>query len=151
MKRPWNRAVSRRIRRFPEDTAFSGINGQTEVITGFGYGAVLSVSGQIIDAVKSGTSSRFFLAGGCDGARTGRNYYTDFVKRTPADSILLTLACDKYRFHDLDLGTISGLPRIMDMGQCSDAYSAMKVALSLAEAFECGVSDLPAHTCAFLV
>lgn len=81
--------------------------------------------------------------GGCDGARTGRNYYTEFVKQTPADSVVLTLACGKYRFHDLDLGTIGSLPRLMDMGQCNDAYGAIRVALALAEAFQCGVNDLP--------
>ena len=81
--------------------------------------------------------------GGCDGARAGRNYYTEFVKQTPSDTAVLTLACGKYRFNDLDLGTIGGLPRIMDMGQCNDAYSAIKVAVALAEAFGCGVNDLP--------
>jgi len=81
--------------------------------------------------------------GGCDGARVGRNYYTEFVKQTPKDSVILTLACGKYRFNDLDLGTIGGLPRIMDMGQCNDAYSAIKVAIALAEAFDCNVNELP--------
>ena len=87
--------------------------------------------------------SHFFLVGGCDGARVGRNYYTEFVKQTPKDSIILTLACGKFRFNDLDLGTIDGLPRIMDMGQCNDAYSAIKVAVALSEAFGCGVNELP--------
>ena len=81
--------------------------------------------------------------GGCDGARPGRNYYTEFVKNTPKDSIILTLACGKYRFNDIDLGEIEGLPRIMDMGQCNDAYSAITVALALADAFGCGVNELP--------
>ena len=85
----------------------------------------------------------FFLVGGCDGAKPGRSYYTEFVKQTPPDSIVLTLACGKYRFNDLDLGTVSGLPRLMDMGQCNDAYSAIQVAVALAEAFACGVNDLP--------
>ena len=98
---------------------------------------------QVIDAVKSGAIRHFFLVGGCDGARVGRNYYTEFVKQTPKDSVILTLACGKYRFNDLDLGTIGGLPRIMDMGQCNDAYSAIKVAVALAEAFECSVNELP--------
>jgi hydroxylamine reductase len=111
--------------------------------TGFGHNAVLSVAGTVIDAVKSGAIKRFFLVGGCDGAKPGRNYFTDFVKLTPADTIILTLACGKYRFNDLDLGTIGGLPRILDMGQCNDAYSAVKVALALAEAFDCGVNELP--------
>ena len=113
------------------------------VTTGFGHGAVLSVADKVIDAVKGGAIKHFFLVGGCDGARPGRNYYTDFVKQTPADTVILTLACGKYRFNDLDLGTIGGLPRIMDMGQCNDAYSAIKVAVALSEAFGCGVNDLP--------
>ena len=97
----------------------------------------------MIEAVKSGAIRHFFLVGGCDGARPGRNYYTEFVKQTPADTVVLTLACGKYRFNDLDLGTIGGLPRLMDVGQCNDAYGAVKIALALAEAFGCGVNDLP--------
>jgi len=112
-------------------------------MTGFGHGTVLSVADTVIDAVKSGAISHFFLVGGCDGARTGRNYYTEFVKQTPTDSIILTLACGKYRFNDLNLGEIGGLPRIMDMGQCNDAYSAIQVAVALAEAFQCNVNELP--------
>ena len=111
--------------------------------TGFGHGTVLSVAGQVVDAVKRGEINHFFLVGGCDGAKPGRNYYTEFVKQTPADSVVLTLACGKYRFNDLDLGTVAGLPRLMDMGQCNDAYSAIQVAVALAEAFGCGVNDLP--------
>ena len=110
---------------------------------GFGHGAVLSVADKIIGAVKAGKIKHFFLVGGCDGARSGRNYYTEFVKHTPSDTIILTLACGKYRFNDLNLGTIEGLPRIIDMGQCNDAYSAVQVALALAEAFNCTVNDLP--------
>jgi hydroxylamine reductase len=128
---------------FAEDTVFTGINGGKTVTTGFGHGAVLSVAGQVVEAVKSGAIRHFFLVGGCDGARPGRNYYTEFVKQTPADTVVLTLACGKYRFNDLDLGSIGGLPRLMDMGQCNDAYSAIKVAAALAEAFGCGVSELP--------
>ena len=128
---------------FPEDTGFTGINGGSQVTTGFGHGTVLSLADQIIDAVKAGQISHFFLVGGCDGARTGRNYFTNFVKQTPKDSIILTLACGKYRFNDLDLGSIGAFPRIMDMGQCNDAYSAIQVALALAKAFDCGVNDLP--------
>ena len=121
----------------------TGINGGIQVTTGFSHGTVLSVADQVIEAVKNGDIKHFFLVGGCDGARVGRNYYTEFVKQSPADSIILTLACGKYRFNDLDLGTIGGLPRIMDMGQCNDAYSAIKVAIALAEAFECDVNELP--------
>ena len=128
---------------YPEDRQFTGINGGTKVTTGFARGAVLSVADKVIDAVKSGAIRHFFLVGGCDGARPGRNYYTEFVKQTPDDSIVLTLACGKYRFNDLDAGTIGGLPRIMDMGQCNDAYSAIQVAVALADAFGCGVNDLP--------
>lgn len=128
---------------YPTDMQFTGINGGDSVMTGFGHNAVLSVADKVIEAVKAGNIKHFFLVGGCDGARVGRNYYTEFVKQIPADSIILTLACGKYRFNDLDLGTIDGLPRLMDMGQCNDAYSAIKVAVALAEAFECGVNDLP--------
>lgn len=128
---------------YPEDKAMTGINGGIQVTTGFGHETVLSVADKVVDAVKAGAIKHFFLVGGCDGAKPGRNYYTEFVKETPKDSIILTLACGKYRFNDLDLGTIGGLPRIMDMGQCNDAYSAIRVALALAEAFKCGVNDLP--------
>lgn len=128
---------------YAEDKVMTGINGGNKVMTGFGHGTVLSVADKVIDAVKSGAISRFFLVAGCDGAKPGRNYYTEFVKQTPKDSIILTLACGKYRFNDLDLGTIGGLPRIMDMGQCNDAYSAIQVAVALAGAFNCGVNDLP--------
>ena len=128
---------------YAEDQHFTGINGGSTVTTGFGHGTVLSVADKVIDAVKAGAIKHFFLVGGCDGARPGRNYYTEFVKQTPADTVVLTLACGKYRFNDLDLGTIGGLPRIMDMGQCNDAYSAIQVAVALAKAFDCGVNDLP--------
>ena len=128
---------------YNEDKPFTGINGGGTVMTGFGHGAVFGVADQVIEAVKSGAIRHFFLVGGCDGARPGRNYYTEFVKQTPADTVVLTLACGKYRFNDLDLGTIGGLPRLMDVGQCNDAYGAVKIALALAEAFGCGVNDLP--------
>lgn len=128
---------------YAEDMHFTGINGGTTIMTGFAHDAVLSQADKVIEAVKAGTIKHFFLVGGCDGAKPGRNYYTEFVKQTSADSIILTLACGKYRFNDLDLGTVGGLPRIMDMGQCNDAYSAIKVAVALAEAFQCSVNDLP--------
>ncbi len=128
---------------YAENKTFTGINGGTEMTTGFGHGTVLSVADKVVEAVKSGQLKHFFLVGGCDGARTGRNYYTEFVKQTPADTVVLTLACGKFRFNDLDLGTVAGLPRLMDMGQCNDAYSAIKVALALADAFKCGVNELP--------
>lgn len=113
------------------------------VNVGFGHGTVLGVADTVIDAVKSGAIKHFFLVGGCDGARPGRNYYTDFVDATPSDTIVLTLACGKYRFFDHDLGEIGGLPRLMDMGQCNDAYSAIRVAVALAEAFDTDVNSLP--------
>jgi hydroxylamine reductase len=128
---------------YKEDTIFTGINGGSELMTGFGHDTVLSVADKVVEAVKAGHIKHFFLVGGCDGAKPGRNYYTEFVKQTPKDSIVLTLACGKYRFNDLDLGTIDGLPRIMDMGQCNDAYSAIQVAVALAKAFNCGVNELP--------
>ena len=128
---------------FPEDKTFPGVNGGTSVTTGFGRQAVLAAAGQIVEAVQSGAIRRFYLVGGCDGARAGRNYFTEFVRQTPADSVVLTLACGKYRFNDLDLGTVAGLPRLLDIGQCNDAYSAIEIALALAEAFGCGVNDLP--------
>lgn len=128
---------------YEQDAEFTGINGGKTLMTGFGHGTVLSVADKVIDAVKSGAIRHFFLVGGCDGAKPGRNYYTEFVQKAPADTVILTLACGKYRFNDLDLGTIGGLPRLMDMGQCNDAYSAIKVAIALADAFGCGVNDLP--------
>jgi hydroxylamine reductase len=128
---------------YAEDKHFTGINGGTKVMTGFAHGAVLGAADKVAEAVKNGEIKHFFLVGGCDGARPGRDYYTDFVKNTPKDSVVLTLACGKYRFNDLDLGTVAGLPRIMDMGQCNDAYSAIRVAAALAEAFNCGVNELP--------
>jgi hydroxylamine reductase len=126
-----------------EDRQFTGINGGKELMTGFARNTVMSVADTVIGAVKSGAIKHFFLVGGCDGARPGRNYYTDFVQQTPADSVVLTLACGKYRFNDLDIGEIGGLPRLMDMGQCNDAYSAIQVAVALAGAFECDVNQLP--------
>ena len=128
---------------YKEDQTFTGINGGDTVMTGFGHGTVLGVADKVIEAVQTGAIKHFYLVGGCDGARPGRNYYTDFVKKAPDDTIILTLACGKYRFNDLDLGTIGGLPRLMDIGQCNDAYSAIKIASALADAFGCGVNDLP--------
>ena len=126
-----------------EDRKLTGINGGTTLTTGFARNTVLGVADQVIEAVKSGAIKHFFLVGGCDGVHSGRNYYTEFVKQTPKDTVILTLACGKYRFNDLDLGEIGGLPRILDMGQCNDAYSAIQVAVALAKAFDCEVNDLP--------
>lgn len=128
---------------YAEDVRMTGINGGDTLTTGFARGTVLSVADKVIDAVKAGAIKHFFLVGGCDGAKVGRNYYTDFVQQTPKDTVILTLACGKFRFNDLDLGEIGGLPRIMDMGQCNDAYSAIQVAAALASAFECEINELP--------
>jgi hydroxylamine reductase len=128
---------------YKETRKMTGINGGDTLTTGFARDAVLSVAGDVVDAVKAGTIKHFFLVGGCDGAKPGRNYYTEFVKQSPKDTIILTLACGKYRFNDLDIGEIGGLPRIMDMGQCNDAYSAIKVAVALADTFNCSVNELP--------
>jgi hydroxylamine reductase len=113
------------------------------ITVGFGHEAVLGHAGTIIDAVKSGALRRFFLIGGCDGARSGRSYYTELAEQVPQDCIILTLACGKYRFNKQEFGTLGGLPRLLDLGQCNDAYSALKIAQALAAAFECGVNDLP--------
>lgn len=121
----------------------TGINGGSRTATGFGRRAVLDAAGLVVEAVKAGAIRHFFLVGGCDGARHGRNYYTDFVKQAPKDTLILTLGCGKYRFNDLDLGSVGGLPRLLDMGQCNDAYGAVQVVLTLASAFGCGVNDLP--------
>lgn len=114
-----------------------------EILTGCGHDAVLGLADKVIAAVKSGAIKRFFVIGGCDGAKPGRNYYTQFVEKLPQDTVVLTLACGKYRFNKLDLGDIGGIPRLLDVGQCNDAYSAVQIALALAGAFECGVNDLP--------
>lgn len=113
------------------------------ILVGFGRDTVLSVAGQVIDAVKSGAVKHFFLIGGCDGAAPGRNYYTDFAEKAPQDTILLTLGCGKFRFNMEDHGSIGGIPRLLDVGQCNDSYSAIQIALALANAFERGVNDLP--------
>ena len=110
---------------------------------GFARNTVLSVADKVIDAVKGKAIRHFFLVAGCDGAKPGRNYYTEFVEKVPEDCVVLTLACGKFRFFDKDLGTIGGLPRLMDMGQCNDAYSAIQVAVALANAFGVGVNELP--------
>ena len=128
---------------YAEDQELTGINGGHKVTTGFGQGAVLSIADKVVDAVKSGAIKHFFLVGGCDGARPGRNYYTELVEQIPDDCVILTLACGKYRFNDLDLGTIGGIPRLLDVGQCNDAFGAVQIALALANAFDCGVNDLP--------
>ena len=113
------------------------------VLTGFGRKTLLSAAPALLDAVKSGAVRHIFLVGGCDGARSGRSYYADFVEKAPADTLILTLACGKFRFFDRDLGSIGAFPRLIDIGQCNDAYAAVQVALELARACGCGVNDLP--------
>jgi hydroxylamine reductase len=122
---------------FPEDA-----EGKT-VLVGFGRNAVLSVADKVIESVKNGHIKRFILVGGCDGARPGRSYYTEFVEKAPSNTIILTLACGKFRFFDKELGTIDDIPRLLDIGQCNDAYSAVKIAQALAEAFHVEINDLP--------
>ncbi len=128
---------------FQQNMEFSGVNGGAQVTTGFGHETVLSVADKVIEAVQTKKLRHIFLVGGCDGAKSGRNYYTEFVKQSPEDCMILTLACGKFRFNDFDLGTVGGLPRLLDMGQCNDAYSAIKVAAALSQAFHCGLNDLP--------
>ena len=113
------------------------------VMVGFGRNAVMGVADKVIEAVQNKAIRHFFLVGGCDGAKPGRDYYTRFVEMTPKDTVVLTLACGKFRFFDKDLGDIGGIPRLLDIGQCNDAYSAIQIAVALANAFSCGVNDLP--------
>ncbi len=113
------------------------------IMVGFGRNAVMGVADKVIEAVKAGQIKRFFLVGGCDGAKPGRNYYTEFAQSVPEDCVILTLACGKYRFNKLEFGDIGGIPRLLDIGQCNDAYSAIQIAVALAEAFDCSVNDLP--------
>ncbi len=114
-----------------------------EILVGFGHNAVLGVADKVIEAVQAGAIKHFFLVGGCDGAKSGRNYYTEFAEQAPKDTVILTLACGKFRFNKLELGDIGGIPRLLDVGQCNDAYSAIQIAVALAGAFKCGVNDLP--------
>ena len=114
-----------------------------EILVGFGHHATLSHAETIVNAVKEGKIRHFFLIGGCDGARPGRNYYTEFAKKVPKDCVILTLACGKYRFNKLEFGEVAGLPRLLDVGQCNDAYSAVRIATALADAFDTDVNGLP--------
>jgi hydroxylamine reductase len=113
------------------------------ITVGFGRNAVMGVAGAVIDAVKAGKIRRFFLIGGCDGAKPGRSYYTDLATAVPDDCVILTLACGKYRFNKLEFGDIGGIPRLLDVGQCNDSYSAVQIALALSKAFGIGVNELP--------
>ncbi|MBF0253649.1 MAG: hydroxylamine reductase [Candidatus Omnitrophica bacterium] len=131
------------IRKAIASEGFKADQPDKSITVGFGRNAVLSVAGKVVDAVKAGQIRHFFLVGGCDGAKSGRNYYTDFAQQIPKDCVILTLACGKFRFNKLDFGDIGGIPRLLDVGQCNDAYSAVQIASALAGAFECGINDLP--------
>ena len=122
---------------------FAADSDKGAVMVGFARNTVMGVAGTVIEAVKSGAIKHFFLVAGCDGAKPGRNYYTEFVEKVPANCVVLTLACGKFRFFDKKLGDIGGIPRLLDIGQCNDAYSAVQIAVALANAFNCGVNDLP--------
>jgi hydroxylamine reductase len=126
-----------------EQPGFTSKGSDKTILVGFGRNAVLGVADQVIGAVQSGALKHFFLVGGCDGAKPGRDYYTEFAESVPQDCVILTLACGKYRFNKLDFGSIGGIPRLLDMGQCNDAYSAIQVAIALSKAFNCGVNELP--------
>ncbi|MCJ7760169.1 hydroxylamine reductase, partial [Candidatus Bathyarchaeota archaeon] len=126
-----------------EMPGFTGDTDKGTVTVGFGHSAVMSVAGKIIDLVKSGKIRHFFLVGGCDGAKPSRNYYTEFVEKVPSDCVVLTLACGRFKFFDKQLGDIEGIPRLIDVGQCNDAYSAIQIALALSKAFGVGVNELP--------
>jgi len=131
------------IERALELPGFTEDTDKDSVMVGFARNAVLGVADKVIEAVKSKAIRHFFLVGGCDGAKPGRNYFTEFVEQTPKDCMVLTLACGKFRFFDKKLGDIGGIPRLLDVGQCNDAYSAIQIAVALAGAFECDINDLP--------
>jgi len=126
-----------------EAPGFTGDGPEHFITVGFGHNAVMGVAGKVIEAVKTGAIKRFVLIGGCDGAKSGRNYYTDLAKTLPDDAVILTLACGKYRFNKLEFGDIGGIPRLLDIGQCNDAYSAVQIASALAKAFDTDVNGLP--------
>ncbi|MDO8535457.1 MAG: hydroxylamine reductase [Candidatus Omnitrophota bacterium] len=132
-------AIIKQAKKLPPLPAAPG----KKITTGFHHTAILGLADKIVSLVKTGKIKRFFLIGGCDGAKPGRNYYTEFAERVPKDCVILTVACGKYRFNKLDFGNIDGVPRLLDLGQCNNAYSGVQVALALAKAFNCGVNDLP--------
>ncbi len=138
-----NRDFSPVIEAALEEEGFAVDGADKTIMVGFAHNAVLSIADKIIDAVKNGDIKHFFLIGGCDGGKSGRNYYTEFAQAVPDDSIILTLACGKYRFNKLEFGDIGGIPRLLDVGQCNDAYSAIKIASALANAFDTDVNGLP--------
>ena len=131
------------IEKAMEMPGFEADQDRGEVMVGFGHNTVLGIAPKVIEGVKTGAIKHFLLVAGCDGAKPGRNYYTELVEKLPQDTVVLTLACGKFRFFDKNLGTIGEIPRLLDIGQCNDAYSAVKIALALADAFDCEVNDLP--------
>lgn len=126
-----------------EANGFANDEPEKTIMVGFGHNAVMGVADKVVDAVKNGKIKHFFLIGGCDGAKSGRNYYTEFAEKVPKDSVILTLACGKYRFNKMEFGDIGGIPRLLDCGQCNDSYSAIQIAVALSKAFNCTVNDLP--------
>jgi hydroxylamine reductase len=138
-----NKDFSPVIKKALEMPGFTADSNGKSVTCGFGRNTVMSVADKVIAAVKGGAIKHFFLVAGCDGAKPGRNYYTEFVEKVPKDSVVLTLACGKFRFFDKDLGDIGGIPRLLDVGQCNDAYSAIQIAVALSKAFGVGVNELP--------
>ena len=138
-----NRDFSPVIKAALDAPGFTSDGDPKEILVGFGHNAVLGVADKVIEGVKAGAIKHFFLIGGCDGAKPGRNYYTEFAEMAPKDTVILTLACGKFRFNKLEFGDIGGIPRLLDVGQCNDAYSAIQIALALAGAFKCGVNELP--------
>jgi hydroxylamine reductase len=137
-----NRDFSALIAKAKSSPSLKDVPGK-KITTGFHHTVILSLADKIVEAVKAGKIRHFFLIGGCDGAKSGRNYYTEFAEKVPQDCVILTLACGKYRFNKLDFGEIDGIPRLIDLGQCNNAYSAIQVVLALAKAFDCGINDLP--------
>ena len=137
-----NRDFSALIAKAKSSPSLKDVPGK-KITTGFHHTVILGLADKIVEAVKAGKIRHFFLIGGCDGAKSGRNYYTEFAEKVPQDCVILTLACGKYRFNKLDFGEIDGIPRLIDLGQCNDAYSAIQVVLALAKAFDCGINDLP--------
>ncbi len=138
-----NRDFTQVIKAAEAAGGFDADEPEKSITVGFGHNAVLGIADKIVEAVKAGSIRHFFLVGGCDGARSGRNYYTEFAKNVPEDCVILTLACGKYRFNKLEFGDIGGIPRLLDVGQCNDAYSAIRIATALSEAFGVGVNELP--------
>lgn len=138
-----NRDFSKVIESALKENGFAESEVEKHILTGFGHNAVLSVADKVVEAVKNGKIKHFYLIGGCDGAKPGRNYYTEYAENTPNDTIMMTLACGKFRFNKKEFGDIEGIPRLLDIGQCNDAYSAIKIASALAEAFDTEINKLP--------